>query len=603
MKKHEIKKIAFLITFLLVGMYTHSQVLWYGDPDNNVTSSFRRFDSGNAGDDCSNQSNNSSTATTTFDSEYGKVWEVRKPKGQKRGEFARTTGTINNYVPKDGDVLYYGWRWKINSTPNITSGIAVWQWKTDAGNQNNTQNYPLNMGYENGNISLNAWGPCYPSWNSCSGSISKRKTTLWNQSIPENTWVSFVIKIKLSRNEDVGYIEFWYNGEKQTLINSEFQEYKVTLSSDGKRAYHKTFDGTVVYPKWGSYNANACNFDVSTYYDEMRIATTLAAATPSGTSSDPNKPPTVALTNPSQNNQTFTLGETITLRADAADPDGDVDRVNFKINGSYYKLDKTSPYSVTWTPTEAGTYTIGARAFEEGQEGLSTEVIRTIIVTTDTNNNTSCSYGTPIASGIGAMDKISYSNTYVVGNGGPNLSNIKEFSINWNPQYNGLYQFAFNTKNGTPDWYIDYKNSMSYQLKNAKPEVTLSNTGIANLDGSYWVTKNGNDFIMVSKTKGFSIYFSNSSSTPACNKAFDNSKSLENIMLYPNPVHTNHLTIQGVNIKNTIIEIVDIQGKVITTIHPETTTTLIDVSNLETGLYIASIKASDSKKSILFAKK
>ncbi|GAA4115009.1 hypothetical protein GCM10022393_14920 [Aquimarina addita] len=334
-----------------------------------------------------------------------------------------------------------------------------------------------------------------------------------------------------------------------------------------------------------------------TFFDDFKVWTGC-----SNTDNNPNQLPTVALTNPSQNNQTFTLGETITLRANAADPDGDVDRVNFKINGSYYKLDKTSPYSVTWTPTEAGTYTIGARAFEEGQEGLSTEVIRTIIVTTDTNNNTSCSYGTPVASGIGAMDKISYSNTYVVGNGGPNLSNIKEFSINWNPQYNGLYQFAFNTKNGTPDWYIDYKNSMSYQLKNAKPEVTLSNTGIANLDGSYWVTKNGNDFVMVSKTKAFSIYFSNSSSTPACNKASVNQKIEEKMIVYPNPIKGEVIHVGGLSTTTKSLQIVDLRGRIIKEISSENTSETIDVSDIPAGSYLLINKSKHSRQSILFIK-
>lgn len=333
-----------LVITLLLGCYLQGQVLWYGNPDLDVKSSFRRFDSGNAGDSCSNQSDDNSFVSTTNDPEYGKVWTIRKPKGQKRGEFARTTGTVNNYEPKDGDIVYYGWRWKIESTPNVNNGIAVWQWKTDAGDQNNTQNYPLNMGYGNGELTFSAWGPCYPTWNSCSGSISRRKTTLWSKSIPENTWVSFVVGIKMSRDYNVGYVELWYNGEKQTLSNSGFQDYMVTIASDGKRAFHKTFDGKVVYPKWGSYNANACNFNTTTYYDEMRVATNLASALPSGSDSEENQLPSISFDAPSDDTTVQQGYENLLVTINATDPDGSIDNVKLYIDGNLIRQENVAPY-------------------------------------------------------------------------------------------------------------------------------------------------------------------------------------------------------------------------------------------------------------------
>ena len=323
------------------------EVLWYGDPNKSVGQNFRRFDKGNFPQDyCSSQGNTDSSVGTVNDSKYGKVWRIRKPKGQKRGEFARTTGSVNSYTPKDGDLVYYGWRWKITSTPDINSGIAVWQWKTDAGNQNNTQNYPLNMGYGNGKLTLSAWGPCYPSWNSCGGSISDRKTTLWSKSIPENTWVSFVVGIKMSRNDEVGYVELWYHGVKQTLSNSGVKKYSADLSPDKKRAYHKTFDGTVTYPKWGSYNANACNFDTTTYYDEMRIAKTPTAATPSGTTggNTPNNIPTIKFQEPAGDIVLSEGYEKLYVLADAQDPDNDTISLKLYIDGKEIREEKSAAY-------------------------------------------------------------------------------------------------------------------------------------------------------------------------------------------------------------------------------------------------------------------
>ena len=267
------KSTTIFVFMICVSIQIHAQVLWYGDPDKSITTVFHRFDSGNyPGDECPGGDGTAvSTGGTTIDPVYGKVWTVYKPQGRKRGEFARTT-----YVPAENQTLYYGWRWKIQSTPTLTEGIAVFQWKTDAGGlSGNTQNYPLNLGYGNGVLSLNIYGPCYPEWSSCGGSINDGKITLWSKQVKENEWVSIVIKLKLSRDQNVGEVEFWFNGIQQTFTNTPAKRYSIQLSADKKIAYHKTFDGFVNYPKWGAYNSASCGFEVKTFYDQMRIGATL----------------------------------------------------------------------------------------------------------------------------------------------------------------------------------------------------------------------------------------------------------------------------------------------------------------------------------------
>lgn len=269
-----------LITFVFFQFWTlNSQVIWSADPDTstNPNSFFRRLDSGNYPQDyCyvtgDEQGVPSSKVTTVNDAEFGKVWKISKPKNRKRAEFARTEGDINYFAPKEGDDIYIGWRWKITSTPTINEEVAVWQWK-GSGSEDFHQNYPLNMEYD-GDLTLNAFGPDWYGGNF----PSSRKAILWRKTVPQDTWVTLVVHIKVSKSDKTakdGFVEFWFNGVKQTLNQGTSSLYKVDLSSDSKRAYHRTNDGTTVYPKWGIYNRNSCVFEANAYFDEMKIGHTL----------------------------------------------------------------------------------------------------------------------------------------------------------------------------------------------------------------------------------------------------------------------------------------------------------------------------------------
>ncbi len=118
-------------------------------------------------------------------------------------------------------------------------------------------------------------------------------------------------------------------------------------------------------------------------HDIVAIATDNAGAT--GTSNivtitvDINNfIPDVMVTSPA-NGATFTPYDVIKLSADAEDADGDVQHVEFFINGVSYEIDDEFPYLVYWQPPAEGTYVIRAIATDEdGGQSVVDQVTITV---------------------------------------------------------------------------------------------------------------------------------------------------------------------------------------------------------------------------------
>ncbi len=72
-------------------------------------------------------------------------------------------------------------------------------------------------------------------------------------------------------------------------------------------------------------------------------------------------PPEVNITYPS-NNEYYNAPQTITITADASDPNGSVSEVEFFIDNVSIGIDYTSPYSIDWTIPQNGNYDIKAQA-------------------------------------------------------------------------------------------------------------------------------------------------------------------------------------------------------------------------------------------------
>lgn len=186
-------------------------------------------------------------ALSTVNDETGTlVWKYLKPAGSHRTE----TRGAKGFQAQEGDNIYIGWTSKIYMPTNLKTE-AVFQWKSypTAGS---LQNHPLMLRTKNGKLELQHFDDNHVA------------TVPWSTNLSTGDWLKFVIRMKVSRNPSVGYIEFWYNGVKQTFTNGS------------QRLYCRTLDVDDCDPKWGVYGGDASQ--ATHFVKKIRIGTSYSDA-------------------------------------------------------------------------------------------------------------------------------------------------------------------------------------------------------------------------------------------------------------------------------------------------------------------------------------
>jgi hypothetical protein len=106
-------------------------------------------------------------------------------------------------------------------------------------------------------------------------------------------------------------------------------------------------------------------------------------------------PPTSGLTAPADGT-TFTDPSSITLEADASDPDGSVSSVAFFAGDTPLGEDTEAPFAHTWSDPAPGTYSLTARATDN--DGLTT-TSAAVSVTIEAGDGTTTTQAIPLAAG------------------------------------------------------------------------------------------------------------------------------------------------------------------------------------------------------------
>jgi hypothetical protein len=154
-----------------------------------------------------------------------------------------------------------------------------------------------------------------------------------------------------------------------------------------------------------------------------------------------------------------------------------------------------------------------------------------------------------------------------------------------------------NTKDGKPNWYNDLRTGATQTFASASPSITLSGTGFSGLDGSYYATVYNGDFVLVTKTGSYTIYFSNSATAPACVKSgsINNNGNKLLSVLYPNPFNeTVNIKTADPDLINRIL-ITDELGKPVKEINKSLPGETISFgSDLPSGIYLIKVFAKTS---------
>ncbi|MEW7289618.1 polysaccharide lyase [Aquimarina sp. 2304DJ70-9] len=533
-------------------------------------------------------------------SEYqgrGNVLKVKYPKGKvKTNDSGMHTKVYwDNYA--SFDELYFSYQVYIPQDFEFRAGAKL----PGLAYQTRDQNMSLRLMWrKDGLLEFYNHFETRPTWDGWTASVNWSLLDPYDErggpqpdqvKLKKGAWNHIEVFHKLNTpGKNNGIMRGWFNGQLAIDItdNGDYRQ-----NGEGNiginNIYLSTFFG-------GSSNDYKPTKDLYAYFDDFIVSKTrIGDNTGDGTDQSFK----VSFKTPAED-LTVQEGYDLEIEVDAKDNNGSIKEVKLYINNSFVRRERRFPY--TWghqgspNPNElnglsSGVYTI--KAVATNSKGKTKETSFKLTVKT----NSTCSFVLPDTKGLEPLDNVLYNYVHITGAESPGfMRNFVNFSAKWNPKYDALFKFALQTNNGTPDWYVDFSKTATFQLKETNPEITLRNTGFEGLDGSYWVTMQNEELVLKSKHSQKLLCFSNSAKPPACMRGKSQQvitvHNSQRLVLDQNPIK-DILSIKDLPTSAYRVDVYSLNGNII---HSESISAKqshldVNVNELPNGIYFLQVHA------------
>lgn len=298
--------------------------------------------------------------------------------------------------------------------------------------------------------------------------------------------------------------------------------------------------------------------------------------------------------------ETYDIGQTIQILADAADDNGSISRVEFMVDGTLLGTDTTTPYSLDWAPTVEAAYTVEAVAYNATNNTVTSNPITVNWRMDDPNDLTGDIYriknfvtgqymhsvGADVVESIDGINTVSGDKEWEIVQVG-NFYNIESKRTD-----RGVLRAA-----GSPPNDVINTGFVAPREDSDKQFTVIYNSS----DNTYqFQTRNGGNYIY-HNPNGIIEHVPNSgdrskwiveSTTLSTSEVND---KISDIKIFPNPAKDEFSIVMNQN-SGASVAIYDMLGKLV--YQKTINSNRIDISNkgrFKTGMYLVKVIDSDSK--------